>query len=73
MSALKRSAPGALILTFSSSSHVDAGLFRKVAFGAALDAERTVQVLRTLGPAVDHPVSIYHPEGASLTGLLLQA
>jgi 23S rRNA (cytosine1962-C5)-methyltransferase len=73
MSALKRAAPGALILTFSSSSHVDAGLFRKIAFGAALDVEREVQVLRTLGPAVDHPASIYHPEGASLTGLLLQA
>jgi 23S rRNA (cytosine1962-C5)-methyltransferase len=73
MSALKRAAPGALILSYSSSSHVDAGLFRKIAFGAALDADRTVQVLRTLGPAVDHPASIYHPEGASLSGLLLQA
>jgi 23S rRNA (cytosine1962-C5)-methyltransferase len=73
MSALKRASKGALILAFSSSSHVDAGLYRKIAFGAALDAEREVQVLRTLGPAVDHPASIYHPEGASLTGLLLQA
>jgi 23S rRNA (cytosine1962-C5)-methyltransferase len=71
--ALKRAAPGAQLLAFSSSSHVDAALYRKIAFGAALDAEREVQVLRTLGPAVDHPASIYHPEGASLTGLLLQA
>jgi len=73
MFALKRAAPGALVLAFSSSSHIDAGLYRKIAFGAALDAGRKVQVLRTLGPAVDHPASIYHPEGASLTGLLLQA
>jgi 23S rRNA (cytosine1962-C5)-methyltransferase len=70
---LKRAAPGALVLTFSSSSHIDADLFRKITFGAVLDARRDVQVLRTLGPAVDHAVSIYHPEGAQLTGLLLQA
>ena len=71
--ALKRAAPGALVLAFSSSSHVDADLFRKIAFGASLDADRDVQVLRVLGPAADHPTSIYHPEGASLSGLLLQA
>jgi 23S rRNA (cytosine1962-C5)-methyltransferase len=71
--ALKRAAPGGLVLAFSSSSHVDADLFRKIAFGASLDANRDVQVLRVLGPAADHPTSIYHPEGASLSGLLLQA
>jgi 23S rRNA (cytosine1962-C5)-methyltransferase len=71
--ALKRAAPGALVLAFSSSSHVDADLFRKIAFGASLDADRGVQVLRVLGPAADHPSCIYHPEGASLSGLLLQA
>jgi 23S rRNA (cytosine1962-C5)-methyltransferase len=70
--ALKRAAPGALVLAFSSSSHVDADLFRKIAFGASLDANRDVQVLRDLGPAADHPTSIYHREGASLSGLLLQ-
>ena len=71
--ALARAAPGALVLAFSSSSYVDPELFRKIVFGASLDARREVQVLRVLGPAADHPVSIYHPEGASLTGLLLQA
>ena len=70
--ALKRAAPGALVLAFSSSSHVDADLFRKIAFGASLDAGRGVRVLRVLGPAADHPSCIYHPEGASLSGLLLQ-
>lgn len=70
--ALRRAAPEALILTFACSHHVGADLFRKIAFGAALDAGRSVQVLRTLGAAVDHPVSIDHPEGDYLTGLLLQ-
>jgi 23S rRNA (cytosine1962-C5)-methyltransferase len=73
MYALARAAPGALVLAFCSSSHVDASLFRKIAFSAALDAQRDVQVLRVLGPAADHPASIYHPEGVALSGLLLQA
>ena len=71
--ALARAAPGAFLLAFACSHTIDAGLFRKIAFGAALDAKRDVQVLRSLGPPVDHPVSIDHPEGAYLTGLLIQA
>ncbi len=69
----RRAAPGALILVFSCSEHIGMDLFRKVVFGAALDARRSVQVLRTLGAAVDHPVSIDHPEGEYLRGLLLRA
>ena len=69
---LRRASPGALVLTFACSHHVGPELFRKIAFAAALDAERSVQVLCALGPPVDHPVSIDHPEGAYLTGLLLQ-
>jgi 23S rRNA (cytosine1962-C5)-methyltransferase len=71
--ALGRSAPGAYLLAFACSHNIDAELFRKIAFGAALDAGRAVQVLRVLGPPVDHPVSIDHPEGNYLTGLLMQA
>ncbi len=71
--ALGRSAPGAYLLAFACSHNIDADLFRKIAFGAALDSGRAVQVLRVLGPPVDHPVSIDHPEGNYLTGLLMQA
>jgi 23S rRNA (cytosine1962-C5)-methyltransferase len=71
--ALGRAAPGAFLLSFACSHTIDPALFRKIAFGAALDAGRGVQVLRTLGPPVDHPVSIDHPEGSYLTGLLIQA
>jgi 23S rRNA (cytosine1962-C5)-methyltransferase len=71
--ALGRAAPGAFLLAFACSHTIDASLFRKIAFGAALDAGRGVQVLRSLGPPVDHPVSIDHPEGSYLTGLLIQA
>ncbi|HXV36791.1 MAG TPA: class I SAM-dependent rRNA methyltransferase, partial [Myxococcota bacterium] len=65
--ALARAAPGAYLLAFACSHPIDTDLFRKIAFAAALDAGRTLQVLRGLGPPVDHPVSIDHPEGSYLT------
>lgn len=71
--ALKRAAPGALVLSFACSHHVTPELFRKIAFGASLDAGRPVQLLRQLGAPADHPVSLDHPEGSYLTGLLLRA
>lgn len=71
--ALRLAAPDARLLAFACSHHVGPDLFRKITFGASLDAERPVRILRTLGPPTDHPVSADHPEGAYLTGLLLQA
>jgi 23S rRNA (cytosine1962-C5)-methyltransferase len=70
--ALRRAAPGAFVVTFSCSQHVSAELFWKIVHGAAVDAQRQVQVLRQLGPGADHPVSLGHPEGQYLTGLLLR-
>ena len=70
--AFARAAPGAFVLGFACSHAIEPELFGKIAFGAALDAKRSVSVLRSLGPPVDHPVSIDHPEGSYLTGLLLQ-
>ncbi len=72
MFALRRSNPGALILAFACSHPIGPDLFRKIAFAAALDAGRTARVLDSLGAASDHPVSIDHPEGQYLSGLLLQ-
>jgi 23S rRNA (cytosine1962-C5)-methyltransferase len=71
--ALGRAAPGARLLAFACSHHVGPELFRKIVFGAALDARRELRVLGVLGQPADHPVSIDHPEGAYLTGLLLEA
>ena len=70
--ALARAAVGAHVLTFSCSHHVAPELFRKLVFGAALDAGREVQVLGELRAPVDHPVSIRHPQGEYLKGLLLR-
>jgi 23S rRNA (cytosine1962-C5)-methyltransferase len=72
LQAFRRAAPGALMLTFSCSTHVDAELFRKIVNGAAADARRAVRVLGHLGPGPDHPTSLAHGEGAYLKGLLLQ-
>jgi len=66
------SAPGRLVLAFACSHHVGPDLFGKIAFGAALDAGRRVSVLRELGAPSDHPVSLDHPEGRYLSGLLLR-
>lgn len=68
--ALRRALPGALLLTFSCSQHVDAVLFRKIIAGAAADAGRSLAVLETLGPGPDHPVALAHPEGEYLHGIL---
>jgi 23S rRNA (cytosine1962-C5)-methyltransferase len=70
--ALRRAAPEALLLCFTCSHHVSPDLFQKIAFGASLDAGRPLRRLRTLGAPVDHPVSLDHPEGGYLCGLLLQ-
>jgi 23S rRNA (cytosine1962-C5)-methyltransferase len=70
--ALRRSAPGAWLLLFSCSHHVGAEALRRIAFGASLEAGRSLRVLATLGAAPDHPVALDHPEGHYLSGLLLE-
>jgi 23S rRNA (cytosine1962-C5)-methyltransferase len=69
---LRAAPPGARVLAFSCSHHVGPELFRKIAFGAALDAGRDACVAAELGAPPDHPVSLFHPEGRYLTGLLLE-
>lgn len=68
--ALRLIKPGGLLATFSCSGLVSAELFQKVVFGAAVDAERTVQILQPLSQPSDHPVLLTFPESAYLKGLL---
>ena len=70
--ALRLLQPGGILLTFSCSSHISPDLFQKIVFGAAVDAGRRVQIVKRLGHAPDHPVSLHHPEGDYLKGLLLK-
>lgn len=68
--AFKLLRPGGLLLTFSCSGGVDAGLFQKIVAGAALDAGVDATILAPLAQAGDHPVALAFPEGAYLKGLL---
>jgi 23S rRNA (cytosine1962-C5)-methyltransferase len=69
---IKHLHPGGLLLTFSCSQHLTTDLFQKVVFGAAMDARRKVTIVKRLGQAIDHPVSLHHPEGEYLKGLALR-
>jgi 23S rRNA (cytosine1962-C5)-methyltransferase len=62
--------PGGTLFTFSCSGLVDAALFQKVIFGAAIDAGREVQVLEWLHQGPDHGIAITFPEGEYLKGLV---
>ncbi len=61
---------GGILVTFSCSGGVDAGLFQKIVAGAALDAGVEAQIVEHLSQGADHPVSLHFPEGAYLKGLV---
>ena len=63
--------PNGIIFTFSCSQVVDKQLFYDTVVSAALIAGRQIKVLHHLSQPPDHPVSIYHPEGEYLKGLVL--
>jgi 23S rRNA (cytosine1962-C5)-methyltransferase len=70
--AAKGLAEDGILFTFSCSQHISAELFQKIVFGALLDAGREASILYKLQQPIDHPVSIYHPEGSYLKGLVLR-
>ena len=63
--------PGGIVFTFSCSQVVSRENFRKSIFAAAANANRKVKIMHQLSQPPDHPVSIYHPEGEYLKGLVL--
>lgn len=63
---------GGLLMTFSCSQAVSKEDFQTMVFTSAMNAGRRVRIVRQLPHAMDHPVSIHHPEGEYLKGLLLQ-
>lgn len=69
--AISKVAPGGYVFTFSCSQVVDKEAFALMAFSAAAQTGRSVRILDRLCQGPDHPVSIYHPEGEYLKGLLL--
>ncbi len=71
MEGMKKVSPGGLLFTFSCSQVVDAETFQQTVYSAALESGRDVKILHRLTQPADHPVSIYHPEGEYLKGLVL--
>lgn len=69
--AISKITRGGLVFTFSCSQAVDRRTFELTVFSAAAMTGRGVRILRRLTQPADHPVSIYHPEGDYLKGLLL--
>jgi 23S rRNA (cytosine1962-C5)-methyltransferase len=63
--------PGGILFTFSCSQVVDRQLFYDTIVSAAIQAGREISVLHHLSQPADHPVSIFHPEGEYLKGLVL--
>ena len=69
--AIEKVAPGGLVFTFSCSQVVNKEDFALAVFSAAAQTGRRVRILDRLCQPADHAVSIYHPEGEYLKGLLL--
>ena len=70
--AMKAIKAGGIIFTFSCSQVVDRQLFYNTIVSSAIQAKRNIRVLHQLTQAADHPVSLFHPEGEYLKGLVLQ-
>ncbi|MBQ2076167.1 MAG: class I SAM-dependent rRNA methyltransferase, partial [Bacteroidales bacterium] len=64
-------AKGGLLFTFSCSQAVDKATFQGIVTAAAIEAKRNVRIIDQLSQPADHPINIFHPEGAYLKGLML--
>lgn len=69
--AMEKLQPGGLLFTFSCSQAISVDDFKTIAFSAAALEHKNVRIVHQMQHAIDHPVSIYHPEGNYLKGLLL--
>lgn len=69
--AFEKMPPQSILITSSCSTYMDAALFQQIVFQAAAEAGRFVRIIGRHLQALDHPVSIYHPEGDYLKSLML--
>jgi 23S rRNA (cytosine1962-C5)-methyltransferase len=69
--AMQKIKSGGILFTFSCSQVVDRKLFYDTIVSSAIQAGRIIKVLHHLSQPADHPVSIFHPEGEYLKGLVL--
>jgi 23S rRNA (cytosine1962-C5)-methyltransferase len=69
--AMERLNTGGILFTFSCSQAIDRRQFLQAVFSAAAMTGRQASILHHLSQSADHPVSIYHPEGNYLKGLVI--
>lgn len=69
---LSKMSSHSLLLTCSCSSQIDESAFQRILLQAALEANRQVRILSRHRQALDHPISLYHPETSYLKSLLLE-
>ncbi len=69
--ALEKMEKNGILFTFSCSQAVSMADFKKSVFVAAANAKRNVRIIHQLSQPADHPISIFHPEGEYLKGLVL--
>jgi 23S rRNA (cytosine1962-C5)-methyltransferase len=62
---------GGLLLTCSCSYNVSFEEFKTMFFSVSRDAKRKIRILQSHRIGLDHPISIYHPEGEYLKSLLV--
>jgi len=70
-SAIRHLEPGGILFTFSCSQAISREMFRSALQSAAIETGRNLKILHHLSQGPDHPVSIYHPEGEYLKGMIL--
>ena len=70
--AMEKLKPGGLLFTFSCSQAISQEEFQTIVFSAAAIENKSVRIVKQLHQSLDHPVSIYHPEGEYLKGLMLE-
>lgn len=69
--AMKKLKSGGILSTYSCSQVVGKQLFYDTIKAAAIEAGKSVRVLRHLSQPADHPVSLFHDQSSYLKGLVL--
>ena len=68
--AMKLLNPDGILVTFSCSGGVTLDAFKQAVAWASVDAEREIQIVKTLSHAQDHPIRMSFPESEYLKGLI---
>ncbi|MBK7340655.1 MAG: class I SAM-dependent rRNA methyltransferase [Saprospiraceae bacterium] len=61
---------GGILMSFSCSQVVTEDIFYHTCVAAGIESGRDLLLLRKMSQGQDHPVSLFHPEGSYLKGLM---